>query len=265
MLGFQLFLHSLRMILGNLAAAIRITIPILVFFAVLTAASLILVGSPTATMQWASDMEAGRMVAPPAGFWVLFPFALIGGVITFLWVATAWHRFILLEEVPGAMGPRFNGAAIGRYFAAGFVLGLLIFVVAFAMMFIGGIVGGIVASMGLGAWGFGIVMGLIAFIPILIAFYRLSPILPSAAVGPRITVGEAWSATSGSNGAMLMLALISFLASYAITWPLGLLAATAAPVAIVFQVIVQWITTMYGISIMTTIYGHFVEKRDLNA
>jgi hypothetical protein len=27
---------------------------------------------------------------------------------------------------------------------------------------------------------------------------------------------------------------------------------------------VQWISSMFGISILTTIYGHFIEKRELN-
>ena len=37
------------------------------------------------------------------------------------------------------------------------------------------------------------------------------------------------------------------------------------PLGLVWQALVNWLGMLLGISILTTIYGHFIEKRDLNA
>lgn len=264
MLGFQLFLHSLRMVLGNLGAAIRITIPVLVFLVLSYAWTFAQFGSASFFVEWSSSMEAGEFVAPPEGFWAFFPIAFIGGVIAFLWTATSWHRFILLEEHPGALGPQFNGGAIGRYFAAGFVLGLIIFAAALVFGFVGGLIIGGIALAGMPAIGVAVLAGLVIYVPIIIIFYRLTPMLPSAAIGDRLKMSEAWDATRGASGTLLVLAVISVIASFVIAWPVGLLAGTAPIVALVLQIAIQWITSMFGISIMTTIYGVYVEGRELN-
>ncbi len=265
MLGVQLFLHSLRMIFGNLGSAIRITIPALVWIVLMTLWMISRFGTTFVMAEWGSAMPAGQMSQVPEGFWSFFPVAFIGGVIALLWTATAWHRFILLEEHPGALGPQFNGGAIMRYLISGLILSLAIFGAVLLFGFVGGMIVAVFAVTGLPPLLVLILSGLLIYAPIIIIFYRISPILPSAAIGERLSIGQAWNATRGASGTMLALALVTIVASVVLTLPLGLLAGTAPILGIAFQIAVQWVSSMFGISIMTTIYGHYVEGRELNA
>lgn len=95
-------------------------------------------------------------------------------------------------------------------------------------------------------------------------FYRLSPLLPAAALGESMGVKQAWEATSELSGSVLAAALLLIFFSFL---------AAAAALLIMFQVsiligviliaVLQWAYTMVGISILTTIYGVAVEGRDI--
>ena len=75
---------------------------------------------------------------------------------------------------------------------------------------------------------------------------------------------KGWEATRGQTGTILILAVIlvafsiglQYLASLAFTDPFSL-------PAIVLNGVVQWFVGMVGVSILTTLYGHFVEGRPL--
>jgi len=265
MLGFQLFLHSIRMILGNLGSALRITIPALVWNTLMTVWMISQFGTAFVSGEWASSTPVGQMPDVPDGFWSFLPVAAIGGIITVLWTATAWHRYILLEEHPGALGPRFNGGAIGRYLVSGIILSLAILGAALIIGFVGSLIIAVFAMIGVPLFVGVALTGLLFYAPVVIIFYRISPLLPSAAIGERMSIGQAFDATRGSNITMLVLAIVTIIASFVLILPAGVLTETAPVIAIVFQIILQWIALIFGISIMTTIYGHFVEGRDLNA
>jgi hypothetical protein len=86
--------------------------------------------------------------------------------------------------------------------------------------------------------------------------------MPGAALDGGAGIGDAWAATKGEWPAMLSLALGFLLVSIL----LGLLAAVLAivpVVGIVAQLAVNWFIGMLGLSILTTLYGHYIEKRPL--
>jgi hypothetical protein len=92
---------------------------------------------------------------------------------------------------------------------------------------------------------------------------RLSTVLPGYALEPGHRVTEGWEATRGHSQTFFLLALLTGGAIVAIQ---GLADAVFAPLPLVFIVItflLQWVVTMTGISILTTLYGHYVEKRAL--
>jgi len=60
------------------------------------------------------------------------------------------------------------------------------------------------------------------------------------------------------------LAVVSVLAAMAISIPGEILLSAAPVLGVIWQIGVQWISSLFGISILTTIYGVYVEKRDLN-
>ncbi len=265
MLGLKIFLHAVRMVLGNLGAAIRISLPILAVWPAASAYEFIKFGSIAGLNEWAAGIEASGSLAAPAGFWPVIIVFMVFGIIAFLWTATAWHRFILLEEYPGAMGARFNAGAVGRYFAAGLLVTFIVILIAIALGFIAGFLGAILTRAGVNRTLVVAIITIVLYVPLLIIAYRLSLILPSSALGPRIAIGEAWSATANASGTVLILAIVSVAVSALLNWLTAMLLVAAPVAGFVLQLIVQWGLVMVGVSILTTIYGLFIQKRSLNA
>ncbi|GAB1378068.1 hypothetical protein [Pararhodobacter aggregans] len=250
MQGLAIFIHAVRMVLGNLGQALRIGG---VALAVMVALTLSLGATP----------EAGA--APSVAAIVLD----VARIIVGLWVVVAWHRFILLEEAPGAFLPAWNGAAIWGYFKAGFVLGLIIALLFIPLMLIAGLVVFPLLGAGADAASPGLVAGLVAFVvtllPAIYVFYRLSPVLPGAAIERPLTLREAWYQTGTSGAAFITLALASLLAGWALDALIPALAQVSVPLALIWSAVTQWLVFLVGASILTTLYGHYIEKRELNA
>ena len=99
----------------------------------------------------------------------------------------------------------------------------------------------------------------------LLISYRLAPMFPSAAIGQSVGVSQAWAATSGASGTIIVLAVVSAIASVVIDLPAELLA--RLPVGMwlgfIWVGITGWVKLMVGVSILTTLYGVYVEKRTI--
>lgn len=263
MLGFQLFLHALRMILGNFGAALRVSLPLGVTLVALAVLSATLAPS-LGMIEHPGTLEPSRLGA--GGGLVAFV-AVILVAVAFLWSAVAWHRFILLEEYPTPTGPRWNGAAVWRYLVAGIVLTLTLMLVGVALGAVVGFLGFLVVqALGPGAARFVWLLTLVLLIlPIVLISYRVSLILPAAAVGERLSVKQAWAATRGSFWPLLVLAFVTTLANALLGLPTPILMRGSFVLGMVWNTAGQWITMLCGVSILTTLYGHFIEKRSLNA
>ncbi|WP_323035142.1 hypothetical protein [Pararhodobacter sp.] len=258
--GVRIFIHAVRMVLGNLNVALRVSGALLAIHLVIG----LMAGE--AYFSSGMGMSGGAPGEMPQFSGLMFLLSVLQ-IIFGLWIAVAWHRFILLEEQPGAFLPVWNGAAIWSYFKAGFVLALIVIVAVIPMMFLAGLVvlpfvAGDMGSPGLlpGLIGFAIM-----YLPAAYIAYRISPMLPSAAVGKRMTVKEAWQSTSTSGLSFVVLTLVSVLAGWLIYMPAGLLAGNALIIAVIWAALAQWLSILVGASILTTIYGHYVQKRELNA
>lgn len=234
-MGLQLFVHALRMVFGNLEAALRIS-------ALLVAAQIVL----------AMALGSGGVTAAMLG--------AIAQIVLGLWIAVAWHRHILLEEQPAGVLPRLDLPALGRYALAALILGVVLMVVAIPFVFLTGIV-----AMPLAMGGSPVLATIIGFmtlwLPVTYVSLRLAPVLPSAAVGARVPLTEAWYATGTGGAALMNLALICALAGLAVSLPA--LMVSDGPLAVVLSVIANWLVLMVGTSLMTTIHGHYVQGRPL--
>jgi hypothetical protein len=107
-----------------------------------------------------------------------------------------------------------------------------------------------------------VVLGAAIYLPVVYISYRLSPMLASAALGARIPLKEAWYATGTSGSAFISLAVISVLAWIVVSLPAYVFGQSF--IGAVWGFAVQWAVTLVGASIVTTIYGHYVEKRALD-
>lgn len=259
MLGVNLFSHAIGMLLRNRDAALRIGGLMLV----LQLLSLLLLGRyyfETITVS-GTDMSIDSLVAMQSGY-MRSGLVNVALVVVGLWTICAWHRFVLLNEGPNGYLPRWNGAAIWRYVKAGVVVALCVIAVAL----VGGLVfGGIAAALGMRT-GFGAFLLMApVWVAVILTVYRLAPMLPSAALGERLTVKQAFASTAGQTAALLVLALLSFVAASVLQFPARFLAMAWVPLGLVWAALAQWISGMVGASILTTLYGYFVEHRQLDA
>ncbi len=255
MLGVEIFVHAVRMVLNNLPTAIRIS-------AVLMGLQFLLIlALGTGFLITGEDMSE-RMMRGDYPFFGAF-LTGIALIVISLWVAVAWHRFILREETPSGPLPAFNGGAIGSYFVAGVIFVLILIVVTIPFAILGGFLLAPMMMAGGGEPGLfaGFVLFLIVYIPVAYVGYRISPILPSAAVQARMPLKEAWYATGTSGAAFVALTVVSVLAAWLLSAPAAILPGIAG---VIWAFLSNWVTLLVGASILTTIYGHYVEGRPLN-
>jgi len=259
MKGLTILFHAIGMVTSNLNAALRISAALMALqfvLAILLGVQFLYMGIDTTEM-----MMSGTYPYGSAGL------VLIIQLVSTLWIAVAWHRFILREEQPGTALPPFNGPAILSYVLAGIIFVLVL--VAVAVPF--GLLAGLIAApmMVSGSPGgltlAGLVLFALVWLPVTYISYRISPILPSAALQERIPLKEAWYATGTSGAAFVVLAVISVLGVWLANLPVMLLAQISSFLAFLWAFAVQWAVLMIGVSVLTTIYGHYVEKRALNA
>jgi hypothetical protein len=243
--GYQIFLHSVKQVFGNFGAAVRISG--LLFLVQVFAA---LFFGRAAMM---SGMQ-GAMAVPRGGMLLMFAVTLI----TSLWIAVAWHRFILRVEEPQAILPAFHGQRILSYL--GYSLLLIIIAAIPALVF------GFLGAKIVNALGNNILTSLFAMlivlVPVLLVTLRLCAVLPAAALGEPLGLRGAWDATGGTMVDFLMLAIIATVASVVIDLPMFFFMG-ALPLAIGWSLVSAWFKMMVSASILTTIYGHYVERRSL--
>lgn len=254
MTGISIFVHAIRMVVNNLGPALRIgVVPLLVM-----AAAGWFFGSGFTPMT-----ESGPAVVPDAGAFGRGLVAMVVSILMSLWIAVAWHRFILLEEYPGAFLPHWNGGAIWSYFKATVIVAILMILLAIPLVIVVGMLSApaLMADSEPGLL-FGLVFFLVVGIPLTWVGYRLGPVLAGAAIGQGQALKEAWRATARGSADLLVLAVVSVLA---IWLPAMVLGALPPVLAVPFNAVLNWVSVMVGVGIITTIYGHYVQGRALNA
>jgi hypothetical protein len=188
--------------------------------------------------------------------------------LAFASIAVNWHRYVLLDEVPqGAQRLRLDDTA-WRYFGNMLVIFLIIFGLGFAATFVLALLGlalgtavVIVTSVALAA---------LAFIGLSV-FYRLGIKLPAVALG-RGGFGfrDAWRVTAGNGWRILGLALLYLATALIAAVPVWLVSAAfeflggivALALIVAVRTLASWLFTILGMTLLTSLYGFFVEGRD---
>lgn len=246
-MGWTIFMHSVRMVLDNLGPALRVSAVLYL----LQAASQIL----TFFMPQADPTAGDPTVAPVAAGELLLLMVL--ALVASLWIAVGWHRFVLTGETPRGWLPAWHGSEILSYLGRSIVIGLLI---GLGIAVIGGLAMGVAMAvpglMGMVAFG---LVGLASYV-----FFRIGLILPAAALGEKLSLGESWQATAKDDKAILVLALIVMAGQFLISVPAMIDGNSSSVISLVYSIVVNWFATMIGISVLTTLYGYFVEGRSLD-
>ncbi|MDP3197438.1 hypothetical protein [Tabrizicola sp.] len=254
-MSLRIFLHSIRQVFGNLSGALQVSgVLMLVQFAVL-----LTLGRSMPTdeagmrqMMMQGDMPWGRIVLG----------ALVSTVL-WLWIVVGWHRYILLGERPKLV-PAFRFDRMLGYFGKSLLIGLIILPLALILGFIGGgIASGLVHGGGNVIPAL-VVMGLFVYVPLAVVGMRLGTMLPGAALEPGVPVFSGWEATRGVTLTILGVVVLSV--GFALVLEFIGMRVFGDPMSIpslIYELVKQWVIALVGASILTTLYGHYVEKRPL--
>lgn len=251
MQGWNILSHSVRLVFTNIDAALKIS---LVPYAI-SALAFLFFGLPALAVLEAGTPQA--MMEASAGVWLGQIAYLVISIIVALWIAVAWHRYVLLEEYPTSWVPQFHGRPMVEYFKNGFLIGVLIV----ALVLVAGMAIGLLTAW-MGPMGLAIT-GLAVTAIASYVFYRLCPVLPAAAVGKPMRFGEAWDATSGAAATIAVLVGLVVVASYVMQLP-ATFGGANSPFGIAYSLIVNWLSMLIGVSVLTTFYGHFIEGRAID-
>lgn len=259
MVGWQIFKHAVVMLWSNKSVAIKLAlVPFLIAVVLITA-----ILAAVADISLMSDMlfpespfDATPDIAPDqlGGFFFgMLVFVLLSIVFT-IWVVVAWHRFILLEETPGGWIAPFHGDRVLSYIGQLLKLVLIAFVVMIPIGFLF-----VAASQNIGLL---VIVGSVVGLATSLLFFRISIILPASAIGKPMKIGEAWHATEGAFVALFLVIIAMVATQFVLQFIVGVL--SFVPVlGFAANLIVSFAIGMLNASLLTTLYGHFVEGRDL--
>lgn len=245
MKSWQIFTHSLRQVFGNLGTAVRVS---LVPFVGLIVLALVLGGGMMVSMM--GRMEQGMTGGVGSGAIVLMVLLVVVYVGVVTMIAVNWHRFVLLNEPVGWL-PTVRTGRIIAYFGTALLIGLITAVAAGLIVFVSVSVGSI-----------GWLIGIPLFVVFFALCFRLSAALPGVALGQGGGISGSIAATAGQTGTLVALTLIYFGASILFGLVAGLLSLIPL-IGFLINIAFQWLAMMVALSILTTLYGHYVEKREL--
>jgi hypothetical protein len=255
MLGLEIFVHSVKMVLRNLKEALQISLVPALIGGVIMIALVFVFGISFEDLS--TETNGLPDAADPTSVVVFILCALFVFLAIMLWIVVSWHRFVLLEEYPEGFIPTFRSDRVLAYFGRILMLIVLGAVAMIPAMFVIGMMTQASAIMGILVW-------FATIIVLTVAFYRASPILPAAAIGHSLKLSEAWRATSGATGAIILLVILSLLFQTLLQFLASLLLFVPIIGFLIVIFATMLIVPLINVSVLTTMYGVFIEKRDLS-
>lgn len=236
--------HAFLMVYNNLEQALRVSlVPLGVFVVVaFMLASVSEVSLDTLTAAQTDPAQASR---------ILFGVLLIAlfYLLTTSWISVAWHRYILLEDHPGWL-PRVPIALVINY-----MMMMIVFMGAATLVLT---IAGLFAAM-LGAT-LGTALVLVAGVYMFLCWFRVGAVFPVIAIGGKLTVREAWQKTEPHQTVLLGVVGLMVALNIVVSIVAGVFGVL---LSLALNFISMWVFMMGGVSLLTTIYGHFFENRPL--
>jgi len=191
--------------------------------------------------------------------------------IAFASIAVSWHRYILLDEIPRGFARLRLDGMVWRYVGNAVGIAILTILASFGIMIVPALVAGIALSLGNGGLAFAIPAIIAGLVCTFGVSMRLSIKLPAVAMhNTTVNLASAWQLTrenhwrAGFLFALVVLCLL--LAGFAFSLLAPALAASASTASLISLVVVQmalnWASTIWNVTLLTSLYGYFVEGRD---
>lgn len=249
--------HALNSVRNNIGYAFRISWP---WYLVLAAMNIAIYAISGVAVTAEAEINFGIYIP-------LVIVAVIVTILAFASIAVNWHRYILLDQVPvGAELFRLDGLT-WRYVGNVWLIGLIVGLVFLAGMLPLMLLAGLADAIGVVAF----FIGLGGFVFVMISTYRLSVKLPAIAIGRRdFALRDAWAATRDNKLPILLVILFQFLLFFgvaivflALDFTLALIGPTITLViSQLIQAFLGWLLAIFNVTILTSLYGFFVEGRD---
>jgi hypothetical protein len=251
------FTHAVRSVRTNMQFAVRISWPV---YALLIP---LLVGGNILIML----LSGGNPQSSPGTMSSITMLMAFVSLIAFSIIAVRWHRYILRDELPAGNSALSLEPEVWRYVLSVLLIG----VIGFALLVVAALVSSILSggSADISPRMIGLFAACLPFVGL--ALMRLSVRLPAVALGRSdFSLANAWNATKGNFGALLGMTLLNIavflalvVASELVSFGLATIDRTLGMIiGIILQLGINWILTLFNSSVLTSLYGFFVENRD---
>lgn len=186
---------------------------------------------------------------------------ILGTLTCFLfftaWAAVGWHRFVLLDE-RGSVTP-FHFRLNAKYIVYAIVA---ILISAPLMFFVLGLLSNAFLSVG-GLYPLQLPILVIAICFVEALAYRVCILLPALSVGKPIGFLEAFRQTDGAMPSLILIAFINMAVVKSWSFLSDSLTHSHETLSIIMGMLSILIGFVFSISLLTMLYGHFVEERPL--
>jgi len=264
LLSWKIFKKSVLIVLDNLKEAFRVSGAI--FVAAVFASSALNVFLTGDLTIGAPDIQAvkdtnGQDQLVALNFSSQKITALMGGNLIFFiamsWIAIAWHRFILIEESINYIFPIWDNSRIIKYSIKTIAIVtsvIFILIIPFSMI-----------NIFINSLGLVLILpavNILLFISFYYLFFRAGLVLPSIALDKTMSIKQSFFETKTMSKEIWGLAVIVIVMILGI----GVISGILAPnniIGVLVTSLFQWIVVMVSASLMTTLYGHIIERRPI--
>lgn len=268
LVAIEAFKHAVQSVRSHLNVAFRMSLPWLI---ILLAVALGRFFHLRANLTGDEQKDAALAVSTGIPLFLMVSFA-------FCSIAVNWHRFIFLDEIAQGFDRLRADQVVWRYFGNFLLIAVILTLIVMAASLPLAVVLSVLRipveslqDIAAWPWPVRVVVQFVIACLVTALFFRFAIKLPAIALGKTgFGLRSAWAATKRNTASLLILAALNALAAFAaeallevLTLVLGFAdRAIGSMVVLVLGFLVQWLVAILGTTILTSLYGYFVEKRD---
>lgn len=256
-MAWNIVRHAFVIVFGNFQTALRAS---LVPFAILM--GVLLIFSTLFGLPLYQDALAGPSAEQSIQFVFLSFLSIPLYLFIFAWVAVTWHRYILLEDYPSTV-PAVANRPIWAYVARTLMLMLQMVVVMIPVIIVVTLISGGDPTAMRADTIMGFLMNVLIGAVFTFFWFRVGVSLPAVAVEKPMDSREAWAATNPVWQTIFGAAVIMVMLNLIVSLAFSMLFTGIPLISYLLSIVIQWVTMMVGVSVLTTLYGHVIEGRPL--
>lgn len=260
--ALAIFAHALRMLTHEPTTTFRVIAPALLVVLASVIAAVILVPDTLAGLQAPPEAAPNEVNLPDGSSALTLLLLTIAAVVGYALMAILWHRHVLLNGTGVDSTLAAGTSVIGGYLWRAFIVGAVQFLIAIPIAIVVAILGGVGAAL-TGGVALLFVLGVLAGVIFVWLALRLSVVLPAAALGNSMRVGESWEATAQISRALWGLAALLALINASVSLISAAIVPDGLALSMAVQTVIFILEGLVFISVLTTLYGHLVEGRPL--